>query len=1410
MSALQEITTSPMDTGNNSPCVTQPDLASSSGAWSADSGSPAARPEGVTDSALQFPPAVNDWRPAAVQSVFSKSQDAMSVNGPKSSEVVAESSSIVDDQSGVLQEGLRTSSHSECDNWMDANAGTVKSLLSEATAKLTKQSRTVEEGQVGSNAALTGLREEMMFMDTREANPVVRPDRNKLPNKDTRLLLQRKLKERQAIKQQKRLIEAQKLKQMGLLPIESAEKRRLGTKEKKSTNEQSGNSDSRTNSSSKYQTLTPKKAILPKSMPVASHSGSSTQGLLSSAMSASGMKVLPAQAGSQPIIFLSSLPTVTKPPAPMVILSPLTPGPSGTAIPANTANVTDNHKVGAGSRGDANVLQPPLDINNKQQDNLAGLAKSSSSLNPGGIQTFQTSAPTLVTGKLCNGESNIRQSSNVTPQTHPVVPPMLLSAKEASGLVQTTTATSQLAAMLTSPVGQCEHTDNSSSSTVTACSGLSRASGSTSGAGASSVLSILKGCTNLSTPVTKEHSSYYSMAQNDVLTPSGSRSSTPVPSSGGRTRHRSDTQSKSQSKGSSKTVSTLLKETRGYGPQADTKNYVNDRRPVSQLLQESRRRRQCSAPDTPVQSPLPAGSSDPGLLLHTIILNNGIPIQQKTVSVATPPVNDGSTPQWPARTSSALTLTEAPETCTTTAVTTNMNKGLQQPVFIVSASGTGKPVNKQDSNNNHHSSAGQIVTQANTERGTELKQEFDHSISTDSRDSFCGSIKSQLSSHASPAHTVPMIRGHGAPEECILGVSQGGRGHAEEESLAQYASPIPSSSELADITPTISQIVGASDLTTLGDSDTEFITNQFAGHMSISNHPGLRRGHRGEDHELTATSDHSAGMAGGSMTSDCSTLRQPYPPLFTLGSYNQAFPQTSSQQLQQETSSAIPTDFKSSEYVAVGQTYSANNQSGLTDGSFLHCSDVKRQANNNNTQSTFFNSSYFSSQAQNAGFGASTVQSAGENILSNTSLPGNGLDLGKPGTDISTYQSTPGLSFGVEEDPTVVNMCDKGLSGKVTGRRQTDSFLPPSTELLPPKRSLHTAGGNLAERTDGGKRMRHRSAQDAHSLAKKACKAGTYSTLAALLSAEQNPVNMDLTQSRKVSNGLRPASLAINQHAPGLNMASVSNEPESPFSPEITDIMGADGTGIDASMAGAGISFRSHSVPALYVGGQTGEAAHTLASMAALDSMMESSQQPDLTVLLQNKLNDEVLPRGRGQQQQQQEKYEYNARRNLTGMLSAGPSQAVDSFCASGMARGDHMISGISMQSETHFTNNPPVRLPTQGSYCQDGVPTPPSSDNPTPDFSTDLSHLSDAGPGFSLSQTSAAGALLSSNLDTPSSMGPLTPQDGQDLGGKDPLLSAAMSCPGDETVITHPGLVGGLEATGQQIDSAVMDWFST
>ena len=190
---------------------------------------------------------------------------------------------------------------------------------------------------------------------------------------------------------------------------------------------------------------------------------------------------------------------------------------------------------------------------------------------------------------------------------------------------------------------------------------------------------------------------------------------------------------------------------------------------------------------------------------------------------------------------------------------------------------------------------------------------------------------------------------------------------------------------------------------------------------------------------------------------------------------------------------------------------------------------------------------------------------------------------------------------------------------------------------------------------------------------------------------------------------------------------------ESPFSPEIQDIMygGNASSGLPWLQEQSQV-FRSHSVPVHFMvqGGSTSDQSPPMDGtipqvhdfpQSFIDTGGDTRSNANQTM--------ETM-----QQQQQRSQQQLNNHPQQRGLSCVG--------------RGDHLISGAPFRPPLRFALN--AELKARELYAQGpvraGVPTPPSSQNTTPDFSHELPHYDvTAGPS-------------SSNMDTPNSLEPMDP----------------------------------------------------
>ena len=186
---------------------------------------------------------------------------------------------------------------------------------------------------------------------------------------------------------------------------------------------------------------------------------------------------------------------------------------------------------------------------------------------------------------------------------------------------------------------------------------------------------------------------------------------------------------------------------------------------------------------------------------------------------------------------------------------------------------------------------------------------------------------------------------------------------------------------------------------------------------------------------------------------------------------------------------------------------------------------------------------------------------------------------------------------------------------------------------------------------------------------------------------------------------------------PAQNFAIRQQQPveSAAFSPEIQHIMGSDG--ILTSQAQAAYNMhRSRSVPAHHVvhDGRHGDEGEFSAAPPPDRSYSRGFDEPsneEITHLLQDKM-DGMAGTARGLHAPPV--HEYGARKNLTELLEGGATQQQQIYSS---CRGDHMISGASWRPATlTFGDGARHRFRRATSYPgEDAALTPPSSQNPTP-----------------------------------------------------------------------------------------------
>jgi hypothetical protein len=335
--------------------------------------------------------------------------------------------------------------------------------------------------------------------------------------------------------------------------------------------------------------------------------------------------------------------------------------------------------------------------------------------------------------------------------------------------------------------------------------------------------------------------------------------------------------------------------------------------------------------------------------------------------------------------------------------------------------------------------------------------------------------------------------------------------------------------------------------------------------------------------------------------------------------------------------------------------------------------------------------------------------------------------------DPSPYSSAASTPMSVMSPSNVsfmpINHNDNGLLSPVKPIPQEDlsqdfnKLFAPASSIKPVKR-----GKGKGKAKGNGKRQRHHSAQD--SLLLRSSLQQQQQQLPLLQQQhQQQQHSFALPNSMPIEPTLEPSvesalSVCVNQQA--MDIPS-----ESPFSPEIQDILYGNAT---LPWMEQSSSFRSHSVPVQFMS-QGGSSELSPTDSALPTAPADFSQQ--IAMLLQGKLRD------CGSSNVQE------PCRNLMQVMQEGLS------C---VGRGDHLISGAPFRPPLRYALN--AELKARDMYAQGaraGVPTPPSSQNPTPDFSQEL-------PSVHYESAAAASAISSSSaMDTPNSLEPMV----------DPLLSS-------------------------------------
>lgn len=215
------------------------------------------------------------------------------------------------------------------------------------------------------------------------------------------------------------------------------------------------------------------------------------------------------------------------------------------------------------------------------------------------------------------------------------------------------------------------------------------------------------------------------------------------------------------------------------------------------------------------------------------------------------------------------------------------------------------------------------------------------------------------------------------------------------------------------------------------------------------------------------------------------------------------------------------------------------------------------------------------------------------------------------------------------------------------------------------------------------------------------------------------------------------------------------------FSPEILHIMGSNGLLTSQAQAAYNV-YRSRSVPAHHVvhdGHHDNDGSCQFSAAAPPDrsctgGFMDEPSNEEITQLLQDKMDG--MP-GTARGLHVPPTHEYGARKNLTELLEGGTThqeQQVYSSC-----RGDHMISGASWRPATlTLSDGARQRFRRTTSYPgEDAALTPPSSQNPTPvDFGGVVATADQLQSGPCSRQDCIAGGrtfAVATAMHTPSSM---------------------------------------------------------
>ncbi|KAK2163059.1 hypothetical protein LSH36_86g02045 [Paralvinella palmiformis] len=911
---------------------------------------------------------------------------------------------------------------------------------------------------------------------------------------------------------------------------------------------------------------------------------------------------------------------------------------------------------------------------------------------------------------------------------------------------------------------------------------------------------------------------------------------------------------------SSKTVSTLLKETRGYGPVIDMKGFVNDRRPVSQLLKECRQRRtsgeeanspciviapaptsRSSVPTQPVNitlvanqqvnvgstlMPIPAANqqSQPGnvLLLNHANISSNEECRIKSNIVSKPVV---SAAQSTVRTSQNAPIqfsgsTQMPFAKQTLDMVQNRShcSSLNQAVVTDSIQSLGKVVSvpgayvgHQDGNNNeglrHNKSESynmfqDNVTQTRINSGN-VKDEV--SVTNIENDALNEYLANELSSDLADITPSLTMESHSAAEEDQLGSS-------------------------ANISSTDQQLTESeiSSFRSQNFTDQEFVMqhndlfmcypdSQKAASSGLQALPDGQQdeedqyGQRPASEQMVQNPDVYSVPANNP-----STRPSTMPPELDITYSNNL----QTYLIHNQPSSVSGVDHNSTDSFSGYNTPSQMtpaSQSALTRSPSL-CSAPSTPPSMLSPPDRFSNTeptnSFMPIQGNMGSLQldqVSPIRPMVRNMANSESHPSCKYPNSKSGVKDLPRFTNPAASviFGgsfVPYSTTSGEQTAANLSLQHTKKQQQqtqqqntnlqqDNFLPVSF-IRPVKRPMTTS------QQGGQKRVRHRSAQDAKSLykAQAKSKANKYNMLTSLLRSGSNlcqPAIQVLCEAtlQKAQSLQRPNTLPkpLLCEDAGNNIGN----PQSPFSPEVENIMAGDEqAGVEGTDALGLNVFRSHSVPAQSLQRVDTETPDFISQLIIgqpqPQDVMKINSSIDISSLLQEQITDEQNGQG----------LEFGARRNINDLLQ-DDGASIDNFY-SPTGRGDHMISGASVRTSQQqvnaITNHILAiqRARKLASYPSGGVGTPPPSQNPTPDFSTELSTMGDNGNSFPV------GRVTSSTLiDTPNSLDTLTTQDSQESLKEDLLVGMCVETEDMSSTLTqqhHMEYVQGSLTSSEQL----------